>query len=142
MSEMGKRMDASQVQAFLAETRHAVVRPNGEAQLSPIWFLHEAERFYFTVLTASAKYRHLSRDPRITLCIDAGHPDARLVTLSGTAELITADSSERVDREWRILRCYHENDADARHYEAAIFQQGSGALVAVSPSQIVSWDYN
>lgn len=76
MSDETNRMDPSQIKAFLDEPRHAiaaVVRPNGDAQLSPIWFVYEADRLYFSVFQESAK----CRNPRITLCIGAGHPDAR-----------------------------------------------------------------
>jgi PPOX class probable F420-dependent enzyme len=138
-------MDLSQIKAFLDEPRHAiaaVLRPSGEAQLSPIWFLYEADRLYFSVLQKSAKYRQLSRDPRITLCIDAGHPDARAVAISGVAELITEESAERSDLEWRIVRRYHKSDEDAHRWEASSAQQGPGALVVVSPERIINWDYN
>ena len=145
MSEQSTRMGPSQVAAFLDEPRHAiaaVLRPSGEAQLSPIWFLYQADRFYSSVLRKSAKYRQLSRDPRITLCIDAGHPDTRAVTISGTAELITKESPERSDLEWRIVRRYHESDEDAHRWEASIAHEGPGALIVVSPERIVGWDYN
>ena len=145
MPDESERMDTSHIKAFLDKPRHAiaaVVRPNGEAQLSPIWFLFDADKLYFTVLQESAKYRHLRRDPRITICIDAGHPDARAVTLSGAAELITEDSPERADLEWRILRRYHESDEDARRYQAYIAGEGPGALIAVSPDLIVGRDFN
>jgi len=138
-------MDRSQVAAFLDEPRHAiaaVLRPSGEAQLSPIWFLYQADRFYFSVHRKSAKYRELSRDPRITLCVDAGHPDARAVTITGSAELITKESPERSDLEWRIVRRYHKSDEDAHRWEASIAHEGPGALIVVSPERIVGWDYN
>ncbi len=145
MSDESNRMDPSQFEAFLDDPRHAiaaVLRPGGEAQLSPIWFLYEANRLYFSVLQNSAKYRQLSRDPRITLCIDAGHPDARAVTISGAAELITEEGPERSDLEWRIVRRYHKSDEDAHRWEASITQEGPGALVVVSPERIIGWDYN
>ena len=145
MPDETNRMDLSQINAFLAQTRHAiaaVVRPNGEAQLSPIWFMYEENRLYFSVLEKSAKYQHLRRDPRITFCIDAGHPDARSVTLSGTAEFITEDSSERTDREWRLLRRYFESDEEAHRYEAFIADDGASVLIAVSPERILGWDFN
>jgi hypothetical protein len=145
MSEETNRMDPSQFKAFLDEPRHAiaaVLRPNGEAQLSPIWFLYEADRLYFSVFQESAKYRQLCRDPRITLCIDAGHPDARAIIISGTAELNTQESPERADLEWRIVRRYHKSDEDAHRWEALIAAQGPGALIVVSPERIIGWDYN
>jgi len=111
-------------------------------QLSPIWFLYEDERLYFSIGLSSAKYRQLRRDPRIALCIDAGHPDARAVSISGTAELITDESPERADLEWRILRRYHESDEDAHRYESEVAEEGPSALVVVSPERIIGWDYN
>ena len=139
------QMNPSQVQAFLAAPRHAIaaaLRPDGAPQLSPIWFLYEDERLYFSIGLGSAKYRQLRRDPRISLCIDAGHPDARAVSISGTAELITDESSERADLEWRILRPYHESDEDAHRWEATSEAEGPSALVVVSPEKVIGWDYN
>ena len=145
MSEAANQMTPSEIQAFLAAPRHAiaaVLRPDGAPQLSPIWFLYENERLYFSILMSSAKYDQLRRDPRIALCIDAGHPDARAVSISGTAELITDESPERADLEWRILRRYHESDEDAHRYESAVAEEGPDALVVVSPERTIGWDYN
>jgi PPOX class probable F420-dependent enzyme len=139
------QMNPSQAQAFLDAPRHAIaaaIRPDGAPQLSPIWFLYEDERLYFSISLGSAKYRQLRRDPRIALCIDAGHPDARAVSISGTAELITDESPERADLEWRILRRYHESDEDAHRYESEVAEEGPSALVVVSPERIIGWDYN
>lgn len=145
MSDTANRMDPAQARAFLVESRHAiaaVLRPDGAPQLSPIWFLYENEKLYFSSGLSSAKYRQLSRDPRIALCIDAGHPDARAVVISGTAQIITDESPERTDLEWRILRRYHETDEDAHRYEASVAEDGPDALVVVSPERIIGWDYN
>jgi PPOX class probable F420-dependent enzyme len=138
-------MNSAQIQAFLDTPRHAiaaVLRADGAPQLSPIWLLYENERLYFSTLLSSAKYRQLRRDPRISLCIDAGHPDARAVSISGTAELITDESPERADLEWRILRRYHESDEEAHRWESTIESEGPGALVVVSPERIIGWDFN
>jgi len=145
MSGTTNQMNPSQVQEFLDAPRHAIaaaLRPDGAPQLSPIWFVYENERLYFSILVSSAKYRQLRRDSRIALCIDAGHPDARAVSISGTAELITDETPERTDLEWRILRRYHETDEDARRYESEVAEEGPDALVVVSPERIIGWDYN
>jgi PPOX class probable F420-dependent enzyme len=138
-------MTSAQIRAFLEAPRHAiaaVLRADGTPQLSPIWFLYENERVYFSTLVKSAKYRQLCRDPRIALCIDAGHPDARAVSISGSAELITDQSPERADLDWRILRRYHESDEDAERWVASIADEGPSALVVVTPERIMGWDYN
>jgi PPOX class probable F420-dependent enzyme len=145
MSATTQRMNPAEIQAFLAAPRHAiaaVLGADGAPQLSPIWFLYENDRLYFSTLSTSAKYRALRRDPRITLCIDAGHPDARAVSIRGRAGFITDPRPERADLDWRILRRYHESDEDAQRWVASIAAEGPGAIVVVTPERIIGWDYN
>ena len=145
MANANYRMNPSQIRAFLAEPRHAIVtvlRADGGLQSSPVWFLYENERLYFSTLTSSAKYKQLRRDPRIAVCIDAGHPDARAVAISGTAELITEETPERADLEWRILRRYHETDEAAREWVSSIEAEGPNALVVVSTERIIGWNFD
>ncbi len=145
MTDAAFHMSPEQIEAFLAAPRHAVVaalRHDGMPQLSPIWYLCENDRLYFSIFVESAKYRQLRRDPRIALCIDGGHPDARAVMIHGTAELIEDEGPWREDLEWRILLRYHESEAQARRYQEEIAEQGRGALVVVTPERIVGRDYN
>lgn len=139
------RMGSAQIDAFLVETRHAVVgviRSDGAPQLSPVWFLFENGRIYFSVLVDSAKFRQLERDASISLCIDAGHPDARFVTIQGTGELIRETSAWSEEMSSRIVRRYHATDEEARLYEAQTKSEGPSALVVVSPLRIVGRDFN
>ena len=145
MTETAFHMTPEQIEAFLAPPRHAVVaalRRDGSPQLSPVWYLCEQDRLYFSILVDTAKYRQLRRDPRIALCIDGGHPDARAVMIYGTAELVEDESPWREDLEWRITRRYHETEEKARRYQEEIDGQGPGALVVVTPERIVGRDYN
>lgn len=145
MSETSTRMSRDQIDAFLAAPRHAIVaaqRSDGTSQLSPVWYVFEDSRFYFSTFVQAAKYRHLRRDPRIAICVDGAHPDARFVSIYGTAEILEDDSAWRDALEWRIVRRYHESDEAARRYEAELAGQGQGLLVVVRPERIVGWDYN
>ena len=145
MTDAAFHMAPEQIHAFLAAPRHAVVaalRRDGSPQLSPIWYLCEKDRIYFSILVDSAKYRQLRRDPRITLCIDGGHPDARFVTVYGTAEILEDESPWREDLEWRILRRYHDTEEQARRYQQETAGYGPGALVVVTLERVVGRDYN
>ena len=102
----------------------------------------EESRFYFSTFVQSAKCRHLRRDPRIGICVDGAHPDARFVTVYGSAEIVEEDSPWRDELEWRIVRRYHDSDEAARRYQAELAGQGASALVVVSAEQIMGWDYN
>ncbi len=145
MTETSTRMSREQIEAFLATPRHAIVaaqRANGRPQLSPVWYVFEESQFYFSTFVQAAKCRHLRQDPRIAICVDGAHPDARFISIYGTAEIIEEDSSWRDELEWRILRRYHDSDEAARRYEAGLAGEGESALVVVSPEQILGWDYN
>lgn len=145
MTDTQFHMTQEQIEAFLAAPRHAVVsalRRDGSPQLSPIWYLCENDRLYFSILVKSAKCRQLRRDPRIALCVDGGHPDARFVAIYGTAEVIEDESPWREDIEWRILRRYHETEEAARRYQAETAGEGPSALVVVTPERVVGRDYN
>ena len=145
MTDAGFHMTPEQIEAFLAPPRHAVVaavRRDGSPQLSPIWYLCEKDRIYFSTLVDSAKYRQLRRDPRIALCVDGGHPDARFVTVYGTAEILEEESPWREDLEWRILCRYHDTEEEARRYQQETAGDGPGALVVVTPERVVGRDYN
>lgn len=145
MSDTGSRMDLKQIETFLEASRHAiasVLDSKGTPRSSPVWFLYQDDQIYFSISIESAKYRHLCRDPRIALCIDAGHPDARAVTINGTAKLITDAETDHAEIEWKIMRRYHESDEEARRTQSMFAEQGPSALVVVSPEKIAGWDYN
>ena len=138
-------MSPDQIDSFLAEPRHAVVgvvRSDGAPQLSPVWILCDNGLVYFSIFVDSAKYRQLERDPRICICVDAGHPDARAVIIHGTAELARETSASYEELSWRIHRRYHESDDAARKYMEQTKAQGPGALVIVSPESIIGRNYN
>jgi len=139
------RMSSDQIEAFLAETRHAIVGvigSDGTPQLSPVWILCENGKVYFSILVDSAKFRRLERDPRISLCVDAGHPDARAVMIEGTAELVREKSAWSEEVSWKIVRRYHETDEEARLLDSQMESEGPGALVVVSPERIIGRDFN
>lgn len=138
-------MDADAIAEFLSEPRHALVATNrrGRApQLSPVWYFYDGKRIYFSVLVSSAKYRHLDRDPQVTICVDGGHPDARSVVFYGTARVLedSRDSMERMHR--RIVRRYMSNDGDADSYLDKADAAGDLVLFVVEPARVVARNYN
>ncbi len=145
MAPVMPAMTQAQVEEFLAASRHAIVgtnRRDGPPQLSPVWYLYEEGRIYIGILAATAKYRNLRRDPRISLCVDGGHPDARAVMIYGSAELIEAESPWREQVIWRITRRYHDGDEETRRYQEMSRDRGRTVLIVVTPEKIISQDFN
>ncbi len=145
MAPVMPAMTQAQVEEFLEASRHAIVgtnRRDGPPQLSPVWYLYEKGRIYIGVLVATAKYHNLRRDPRISLCVDGGHPDARAVMIHGSAELIEAESPWREEILWRINRRYHDSDEETRRYQEMSSDWGPRGLIVVTPEKIISQDFN
>lgn len=145
LAGISNQMSLDEIGLFLGEVRHAiagVIRSDGAPQLSPIWFLFESGKVYFSILVASAKFRQLERSARMSLCVDAGHPDARAVMVQGRAELIRDQSAWSDDLTWRIERRYFESDEAAQEYRDEMASLGDSALVALSPDRIWGRDFN
>ncbi len=138
-------MTQEQIDEFLQASRHAILATNridGAPQISPVWYLHEDEKIYIEILADSAKYYSLRRDPRVSICVDGGHPDARAVTIYGTAELIHDSTAWPDDIFFRITRRYMESDEEAKKLNEEVTTDADYVLVVVTPTKIFARDYN
>lgn len=138
------QMTPAEIEQFLQAPRHAVVGTNsagGAPQLSPVWYLYEADRLYFSLALSTVKYRNLQRDPRLSVCVDGCHPDARTVMIYGTVEMIAWGDPQEREMWWRIIQRYYETEAAARRYADTI-RDTPMALAVVTPEKIISQDYN
>ena len=137
-------MTEVQIEQYLAEPRNAVmgtIRKDGSPQLSAVWFVYRDGKMYTNLYNSSAKYFNIKRDPRVVICVNAAHPDARSVTLFGTAELHGKDSGIYAHIERELALRYHET-AEAAEAYIAISDDDESSVVVVSPNRIISQDYN
>ena len=144
MSYPSIAMNGAEIAAFLAETRHAVMATtggDGTAQLSPVWYLYRDGKFYVGVDPRSTKCRDIRRDPRVTICVDGGYPDARYVTIRGNAEIIEGRPAWCGEIEEAIARRYHETPAEADRYMQEMSGQAS-VMLAIEPRKIFGRNYN
>ena len=137
-------MNQAQIAIFLALPRHAIVATNpvaGPPQLSPVWYIFADNQLYISTGANAAKVRNLRRDPRISVCIDGGHPDARYVIIQGTATLAEADDPRQEEMRWRIIRHYYETEAEAQRYYASV-RDNASVLLVVTPEKITGQDFS
>ncbi len=137
-------MTPAEIETFLKAPRHAVVGTNpvdGPPQLSPVWYVYEGGRLYISVGVDTAKHRNLRRDSRVSVCIDGCYPDFRTVMIYGTAELIDSGTPLQEEMRWRIIRQYHESEAEARRYAESTREERS-VLIVVTPHKIISQDFS
>ncbi|HEY2333284.1 MAG TPA: TIGR03618 family F420-dependent PPOX class oxidoreductase [Acidimicrobiales bacterium] len=66
----------------------ATVRADGRPHAAPVWFDLDGDSVVFTTGADTVKGRNLTRDPRVTLCVQDDRPPFSFVALEGTVELV------------------------------------------------------
>lgn len=138
-------MSQAQVGEFLREPRFAVIgtiRKKGAPQLTPVWYLYKNGHVYVSMSINSARYRNLTRDPRVCICIAAQHPDARAVMIHGAVELIPVENAWFDNIHWRLTRRYCNSDKEAQAFLDSIPTEAQSALVSIAPDKVIAGDWN
>ena len=90
---MGRPMSDDERRAFLLEgtrtAKLATVRVDGRPHITPVWFVLDGDVVVFNTGAGTVKGKALSRDPRVTLCVDDERPPFAYVIIEGTAEIDT-----------------------------------------------------
>jgi hypothetical protein len=137
-------MTGDEVDAFLAEERTcrvATVGTDGAPHVAPLWFVWDGAHVWLYSLVRSRRWADISREPRISLVVDAGveFGELRGIEISGTAHAVGEvprgrDPDPALDQVERIFAAKYlpagEFVADGRH-----------AWLRVEADKLVSWDF-
>ena len=73
------------------------VRPGGQPQSSPVWFLYEGGEFLIYSLPGTARTANLESNPRVSLNLDGNGEGGDIVSIEGMARIDrAAPPSDRV----------------------------------------------
>ncbi len=135
-----RALEAAELRAFLlAGTRTAkvaVVRRDGSPLVTPVWFLPDEDgSIMFETGRSSVKGRALSRDPRVSICVEDDEPPFGFVRVDGIAEL-SDDPDELLSWTIRIAARYM---GDGRAEEFGRRNAApSEMLVRVRPHRVIA----
>jgi PPOX class probable F420-dependent enzyme len=78
-----------QAQLFLDKNYAAVatIREDGTPHVTPVWVDYDGEHVVFNTAAPRAKWKHIKRDPRVTVEVHSSENPYEYVTVTGTAEL-------------------------------------------------------
>ena len=78
-----------QAQLFLDKNYAAVatIREDGTPHVTPVWVDYDGEHVVFNTAAPRAKWKHIKRDPRVTVEVHSSEDPYEYVTVTGTAEL-------------------------------------------------------
>jgi len=65
----------------------ATIRDDGTPHVTPVWVDYDGEHVLFNTAAPRAKWKHLKRDPRVTVEVHSEANPYAYVTVTGTAEL-------------------------------------------------------
>lgn len=131
--------------AFLGEPgvlmRIATVNDRGGPHVTPIWFLCEDGKIFFTPRKESAWLGHLRRRPDVALSIDEQPLPYRKVIVEGRAELLhdLGDDDKWRDLYRRIARRYVPPEAAEAYIQNTIDQPRALFAVTLAEARVRSW---
>lgn len=136
-------MSPAEVDAFLRDERTCrvgTVGPDGAAHVSPLWFVWDGAALWLHSLVRAQRWTNLTRDPRVTVLVDAGeeYQVLRGVELSGRAEVVgevprTGEPCPDLDEPERL---FGDKYAGGR-----LAPDGRHAWLRIVPEKVVSWDF-
>jgi len=134
-----RKMSKQETLAFLAEgTRTgklATVRDDGRPHVAPIWFVVDGEQIVFNTGADSVKAANMSRDPRVSLCVDEQQPLYSYVIVEGTVTF-SQDLEEMLPWSTRIAARYMGADL-AEQYGQRNAVPGE-LLVRITPTRFIT----
>ena len=130
---------------FLAEPGFminiATVDATGAPLSTPIWFVHEEGRIWFTPRQHSEWLKHIRNEPRIALCVDEQAMPYRKVVIRGKAEVVHEVGNDDVwrDRYRRITQRYIPHDDAAAYVDGTDDQPRALCSLNLADAEVRTW---
>ena len=86
---MSKKLKTEELYSFLGmgcrTAKIACVKKDGSPVVSPVWFILDGNELVFTTMNTSLKYKLISRDPRVSICVENDSYPYGFATIQGIA---------------------------------------------------------
>lgn len=117
----------------------ATSRADGTPAQSGIWYLRDSATFWIAMSRSSVKFRHIEREPRVSLAVCGHEVPYRQVLIEGRAEIQYGGGADLFRR--LSLRYYGEQAGhEYADYDENIARKDRVA-VAVRVSRLRSWNF-
>ena len=130
-------LSQSELDTFLSEPHIAVVAssgPTGKPHAMPIWYAWRDGRVLFHTGKDSKKMRNLRKNPRVTVVIATKTAPYKVAVIEGTGRELPGDKELG-----RTVAIHYLGERQGAAYAERSGEPG--ALVEVTPTKIISWDY-
>jgi len=134
---------ADAVARELLDARHvaslATENPDGSIHMVAVWYWFDGTHVFVATSSRSRKARNLRSNPKVSLMVDARDPAAsRGITITGTAEIVTADSAQKSNAE--IHRKYLSVAALTDASVGPAIAAWDDVTIQITPISVIAWD--
>ena len=111
----------------------ATVGPTGMPQLTPNWYVFQDGRIAISTTKERIKYRNLSRDSRLAVCIYSEPGAGEYASVYGEAEIIDDDSI------WPVTRAIVERYVEPQLVEARMrmLRTQDRIIISLAPQRLL-----
>jgi PPOX class probable F420-dependent enzyme len=128
--------ETARLAGFLGPPKIAVVATVGDSgipQLTPNWYAFHEGRLVVSTTKETVKYRNLTRDRRVTVCVYSELLAANYVTVSGDAEVLDDESI------WPITQAIVDRYLPSEKAEARMreLRRQNRIIISLEPQRMV-----
>jgi PPOX class probable F420-dependent enzyme len=117
----------------------ATQNPNGSIHMVSVWYWFDGTNIFVATSSRSRKARNLQANSKASLIVDSRDPAASCgVTVTGTARILTAEASKKLNTE--IHKKYLSTAALADPKVGPVFAVWDDVTIQITPNSVISWD--
>lgn len=118
--------------------RLATVDKKGIPHIVPVWYLYKNGKFYVGTNTATKKARNISKNTKVSFCIDSGvHSPIFGIMGIGTAKIMLDKNCVSLLAKKILLRYFKS----LRNISAQEILSQTDCVIEIIPKKITIWNY-
>lgn len=117
----------------------ATLRANGSPHQTAVWYVFQGGEVKITITDGRAKYRHVMRDPRVSLAIASPTAPYKEVVFEGKA-MVDDEGGHDLFRQLAV-RYYGDVDGNAYADYSRDIAKDNRLVLHFTPERTLSWDF-
>ena len=119
--------------------RLATIDDTGVPHIVPVWYMYKNNKFYVGTNTKTRKARNISKNPKVSFCVDVGIRSPNIIGVMGTgrAKLILEKKMVGTLAKKILLR-YFKNMKNRSAQQ--LFDQ-TDCIIQITPRKVTEWKY-
>ncbi|MEE9199718.1 MAG: PPOX class F420-dependent oxidoreductase [Dehalococcoidia bacterium] len=115
----------------------ATLRKDGSPHLTVVWYEYEDGEIRISVTDTRLKYKHVLRDPRVSLAVTSPEQPYKEVVFEGRAQVTKEGGPELIRR----LAIRYDGEVEGNRYAGYTISKDNRLVLHFKPEKIMAWDF-